>query len=77
VESADYRAETPLAGKVVRYRVSLPVHGSYTQLRAWIDQVLAQQPSASLDEVALKREADGAGVLNGRVQLSYFTRSVR
>lgn len=77
VDSADYRAETPLAGKAIRYRVSLPVNGSYTQLRAWIDQVLAQKTSASLDEVAIKRESDGAGVLNGRVQLSYFTRAVR
>lgn len=77
VDSADYRAETPLAGKAIRYRVSLPVTGNYMQLRAWIDEVLVQKASASLDELALKRESDGAGVLNGRVQLSYFTRASR
>lgn len=77
VDSADYRAETLVAGKVIRYRVSLPVHGSYLQLRTWLDQVLAQKAAASLDELALKRESDGAGMLIGRVQLSYFTRAVQ
>lgn len=77
VDSADYRAETLMGGKVTRYRVSLPVHGNYLQLRTWIDQVLAQKAAASLDELALKRTSDGAGMLNGRVQLSYFTRAVQ
>lgn len=77
VDSADYRAETVVAGKVIRYRVSLPVHGSYLQLRTWLDQVLAQKAAASLDELALKRESDGAGMLIARVHMSYFTRAAQ
>lgn len=45
--------------RIERYRVTLPVTGSYAQLRVFLREALAAIPVLSLDQVSFRRRAAG------------------
>lgn len=54
--SADYRlAES--RQRLDRYQISLPVSGGYAQIRAFLENALADCPVLSLDQVAFRRRS--------------------
>jgi Tfp pilus assembly protein PilO len=55
VKSAAYKTERT-DGMIVRYEISLPVTGSYGQIRDFLQRSLAEIPVMSVDALALKRE---------------------
>jgi hypothetical protein len=69
--SGDYRLESKADERVLRYRMTLPVSGSYPQVRDFVLEVLRDVPSAALDDIQLRREAGGARV-EARIRLSLF-----
>lgn len=74
VEAAEYRSEKLLDGRVLRYRVAMPVRGSYASLREWLEDLLHRYPTAAVDELSVRRDTDGAAAIVGRVQLSHYSR---
>ena len=56
LQSAAYRP-LPAAGRLERYEMTLPVAGSYAQIREFLTRALAEIPVLSLDELALRRSA--------------------
>jgi hypothetical protein len=69
--SGDYRLEAKADDRVLRYRVTLPVTGSYPQVRDFVLEVLRDVPSAALDDIQLRRDAGGTR-LEARIRLSLF-----
>ena len=67
---ADYRIVPVNGTKLVAYEVSYPVHGSYSQLRKFLAQVLHDLPMASLDDVSFLREAVSQAELAGRLDVT-------
>jgi Tfp pilus assembly protein PilO len=68
IRSGEYRLERPEQGPW-RYHVTLPVSGSYLQVRQFITFVLREVPSASLDDVQLRRDA-GSERVDARLRFS-------
>jgi Tfp pilus assembly protein PilO len=55
LKSASYRTQRT-EGLIVRYEISLPVAGSYSQIRDFLKRSLAEIPVLSVDALSLKRE---------------------
>jgi hypothetical protein len=54
--TGEYKLSCDAATRLCRYRVRLPLVGSYLQIRAFVEQSLLELPFASLDELSLRRE---------------------
>jgi Tfp pilus assembly protein PilO len=69
LKSASYRTQ-PAEGRIVRYEITLPLAGSYPQIREFLRRSLAEIPVLSLDQVNLKRENRNDGALNAELRLT-------
>jgi hypothetical protein len=58
-----------------QYRISLPVRGSYPQIRRFIAGALDAVPALSLEEVTFQREKIGDGAIEAKIGLSLHLRS--
>ena len=56
LNSADYRLAAA-KHRLDRYHITLPVSGSYAQIRTFIEATLTQIPVASLDQASFRRKA--------------------
>jgi hypothetical protein len=65
-----YGIEMPL--EVARYRVALPLVGSYAGLRSFIQQALADDPALSLDSLRLVRPHATQAVVEAQLQFSLW-----
>jgi hypothetical protein len=77
IDRTEYRIQSALGGRAQQLQLVMPAHGTYPQLRTWLQALLSGHPSAALDELALHRETDGAAQLEARVMLTFYTRAVR
>lgn len=71
----EYRFVEADALGMVQYRVTLPVSGSYPRIRGFVTTVLAQLPSASINQVSLQRERIGQPHVDARVELTLHLRA--
>lgn len=63
--------DLPAAG-LVRYKITLPLKGSYGQIRRFVETTLKTVPGVALDDVKLQRQNIGDTQVEARVQLSLF-----
>lgn len=68
--TGEYKLSCEAATRLCRYRVRLPLVGSYLQIRAFVEQSLQELPFASLDELSLRREGIASGELEAGLTLS-------
>jgi hypothetical protein len=59
---------------VQRYRIELPVKGSYPALRGFVEQVLLRLPFVALDELSVKRETVGDETISATLAFTLFLR---
>jgi hypothetical protein len=71
----EYKLERSPDQRLVRYQITLPVTGSYAQLRGFVGQVLADVPAAALEEITLRRESVSSPTLEARIRLTLYLRS--
>jgi hypothetical protein len=69
----EYRAERRPAG-LVAYRMTLPVRGGYSQLRAFLSTVLTEIPVASVDAVRFERKKSADAQLEAQIRLTLYLR---
>lgn len=69
--TGEYRLERLADDRLLRYRVNLPITGSYPQIRAFVLEVLRTVPAAALDDLQLRRDA-GGGQIEARVRFSLY-----
>lgn len=69
---AEYRMGEDKNGGYLTYQMVLPVKGSYVKLREFIDSVLVENPCASLEEIAFKREGIGAASADARLRFVFY-----
>jgi len=77
IDRTEYRVQSALGKRALRLQLVLPAHGTYPQLRGWLESLLHEHPSAALDELTLRREAEGAIQLESHVVFSYYCQAVR
>jgi Tfp pilus assembly protein PilO len=75
LRSGEYKLERNSDQRLARYQVTLPIAGSYAQVRRFVSTVLADVPAASVDEIQMRRETIAATTLEVRVRLSIYLRT--
>lgn len=68
----EYKLAEEQEFRLARYQITLPVTGAYSQVRGFVNDVLAAVPGVALDELSLKREAIGDDTLEARVRFTLF-----
>jgi hypothetical protein len=74
IDRTEYRVQPALGHAAERYRLHFPAHVDYPHLRPWLEGLLHDYPSVSLDELALHRAVDGGEELEATVGLSFLAR---
>lgn len=69
--TGEYRLERMPDERLLRYRINLPVSGSYPQIRAFVLEVLRTVPAAAVDDIQLRRDAAG-NQLEARLRFSLY-----
>lgn len=68
---AEYRLE-PRSGGLVPYRVTLPVRGTYLQIREFVSAVLRSMPIASIDMLRFERKKVDETRLDAQLRLTIY-----
>jgi hypothetical protein len=69
----EYRLEQRTGG-LRAYRMSLPLRGSYAQIRSFLDAVLKEVPVASLDALRLERKKASDTQLEAQLRITLYIR---
>lgn len=69
----EYRM-APAGGPLAAYHVTLPVRGSYPQLRQFVGRVLKDMPTTSLDALRFERKKAADAQLEAQVRLTIYLR---
>lgn len=72
LEQGDYRLISRKGDKLERYQITLPVKGSYLQIRKFIGRLLADLPAASLDGVSFLRQKIGDTQVESQLKLTLY-----
>jgi Tfp pilus assembly protein PilO len=75
LRSGEYKFDRQPDQKLARYAITLPVVGSYSQLRKFIAAVLADVPAGAIDEIQMHRESISNTQLEARIRLSLYLRT--
>jgi hypothetical protein len=75
LRAGEYKLERSAGEKLARYQITLPVAGSYAQIRGFVGQVLADVPAAALEEITLRRESVSSPTVEARIRLTLYLRS--
>ena len=75
LQRADYRLEDR-GGALAAYQITLPLHGSYPQIRTFIGAVLQAMPTLSLDALRLERRKADDGVIDVQLRLTAYFRAM-
>lgn len=67
-----YRPKPERAGRLLRYQITLPVTGTYRQVREFLSLVLARIPNAALDDVVFERRKIGESSVEAKITLSLY-----
>ena len=70
--SGEYRVERAPSARLARYQITLPVQGTYAQIRGFVGEVLEQVPAAVLEEFSVKRDNVESPKLEARVRLTLY-----
>jgi hypothetical protein len=72
LEIGEYRLVQERGWRLARYQLTLPVKGSYRQIRGFVAQVLTEVPAAALDEIGFRRDAAASDRIDARLRLTLY-----
>lgn len=72
LEIGEYRLVQDKNWKLTRYQVTLPVKGTYQQIRGFIAQVLTDVPASALEEIGFRRDTVGSDRIDARLRLTLY-----
>ena len=73
----DYRIISKGHEQLAQYQITLPLKGSYPNIRGFMNAVLSELPSVSLDNVAFERQKIGESSVEVTVRLTLYLRDGR
>jgi hypothetical protein len=73
LDKGEYRLESTGLG-LARYRVTLPVRASYAQIRNFINFILKEIPTASIDGLRFERKKISETQLDAQIRLTLYFR---
>ncbi|MCT7313298.1 hypothetical protein N5J06_20175 [Ralstonia sp. CHL-2022] len=72
LKQGDYQAVYERAGRYYAYRITLPVRGSYSNIRKFCDQALTAIPYAALDGLQFKRASISDPNIEAKLQFTLY-----
>ncbi len=72
LEQGEYHTAREKSARLLHYQVTLPVKGSYLQLRKFLATVLTEVPIASLDNISFERQKIGDQAIEARIKLTLY-----
>lgn len=69
LDQAEYKATTAISGKLIRYQVTLPLRGDYSNIHKFLVHVLREIPTASLERVLFERKKIDDAAVDATVTL--------
>ncbi|MGX9773211.1 hypothetical protein ACWYXN_06840 [Janthinobacterium aestuarii] len=72
LDQGQYQLSHDSKGKLWRYEIVLPVHGSYPQVRAFLAQVLTKIPHLALQSVSFERQKVGDAMIEANIRLTLY-----
>jgi hypothetical protein len=72
---SEYRYASESSLRAARYRVSLPVSGSYAAVRRFIEAALQGDPALALDSLRIKRDNTQTATLQAELVFSFLMRA--
>jgi Tfp pilus assembly protein PilO len=75
LERGAYEFTMAKSGTIARYRVTLPVSGTYVQIQKFVDGTLAVLPPVALESLKIERDAVGDRQLQANLQFAVMVRS--
>lgn len=72
LDTGEYQMARDRDAGVTRYQITLPLRGTYWQVRLFVAQVLDEIPASALDEISMKRESVSARAVETRVRFTLF-----
>ncbi|MBI2318082.1 MAG: type 4a pilus biogenesis protein PilO [Betaproteobacteria bacterium] len=72
LEQGEYRVAKDSAGALVQFQVTLPVHGTYPQIRKFVDGAMAEVSTLSLESIHFERQKVGDGMIDAKVKLAVY-----
>ena len=72
LDQGEYRLVHDRNGRLLRYEVTLPVKGTYPQMRKFMSQLLADIPYLSLDSVTFQRQKVGDATLESQIRFTLY-----
>jgi len=76
LERGTYDFTVSHSGQLVRARLSFPVHGSYPDIRRFIDATLASVPGAAVDALRFERKNVGDAEVDADIRFAIYLRAV-
>ena len=76
LSQGEYKLTKEKEGHLESYQVTLPVKGSYIQIRKFIAKVMNSVPTAALDGISFRRESVGGTELEAKIQFSIYLGTV-
>ena len=72
LEQGEYRVVRDNAGGLNQFQLTLPVRGSYPQIRKFVDGALIDVPTLSLDSIQFERQKVGDASVDAKVKLVVY-----
>lgn len=72
LDQGEYRAARDGSGKLIRYQITLPVKGSYPQIRKFVSGVLTDIPAIALDNIHFERQKIGESTVEAKIKLVIY-----
>jgi len=72
LETGEYKLVEERGHRLAAYQMTLPVRGSYRQVREFVAGVLENVPAASLDEIGFRRDSVGSPAVEARLRFTIY-----
>lgn len=72
IDASHYRIAEDKGGRITRYEITLPVTGSYVQVRNFVAFVLSYVPNLSLDALVVRKDKIEDGEVRADIRMTLY-----
>ncbi|MBI2317437.1 MAG: hypothetical protein HYY28_10540 [Betaproteobacteria bacterium] len=72
LEQGEYRLARDGTGTLQQFQLALPVHGTYPQIRKFVDGALAEVATLSIESIHIERQKVGDAMVEAKVKMVVY-----
>jgi hypothetical protein len=72
LDTSAYRLQVTRGARLARYEITLPLRGTYPQLRGFVAEALAKIPALALEDAQFKRDSVAAPGLEAQLRFALY-----